>query len=259
MENKANPKATLKVLGKVLLTAAAAGVIYFAGAVLSVVFASEGVHPAFTYIAGYALLALLLPLIWLKSRKAYARIWLALAAVCVVAVGVNVGLVKYDESIRINTSSTEYIYDVTAEDAFVFIVHKDNPVDGLTTEQLQGIFSGRITNWNEVGGENKKIKAYQCEADCANQTMMELFMGDVALMEPATEMGYGYLYAWEEMVSVYRNKPSAIGYCFTSYVRDNPDVKLLRVDGVAPTQENVRNGSYPIITPSSMIVVEEEE
>lgn len=254
---KANKKSPLGILGKVLLTLVGAVAVFALGTLISLLLMSEGIHVAITYIVGYLLPALLLPLIWLKNKKKYLRLVLVAAAVCLVVTGVNFGMARHDQSIRVETSSWSYIYDVTAEDAFVFIVHQDNPVDGLTTEQLQGIFSGTITNWSELGGENKQIVAYQCEEDAVNQKMMVQFMGDAPLMAPPVEMGYGDLYGWEELVSPYRNKPASIGFCFTSYLLDAPDVKLLEVDGVAPTRENIQNGTYPIVTPQWAIVSED--
>ena len=58
-------------------------------------------------------------------------------------------------------------------DAFVFITHKDNPVDNLTIEEIQKIYSGQITNWKEVGGNDEKIRAYQREENSGSQTAME--------------------------------------------------------------------------------------
>ena len=55
---------------------------------------------------------------------------------------------------------TTFVYTPVGTEAFVFFVHKDNPIDNLTTEQLKAIYSGEITNWKEVGGRNEKIAAF---------------------------------------------------------------------------------------------------
>ena len=57
----------------------------------------------------------------------------------------------------------------------MFITHKDNPIDSLTIEQIQSIYSGKITNWNQVGGEDLEIKAYQREGNSGSQTAMEQY------------------------------------------------------------------------------------
>lgn len=248
---KSSGSSVLSVLLKIVLTLAAGAAILFGGSFVILVLMSADVFLPFAYIGGWVLPALLLPVIWLKRRKKYMKIWLIAAAVFLVVLGANFGLTRYDRSISINTSANDYA--ITAEDPFVFIVHKDNPVHDLTVEQLRGIYSGAITNWNEVGGANQKIKAYQSEPGSGNQTMMEHFMGETALMKAPSEMGYGYLYAWGEQVSAYRNKPASIGFCFAPYVQGNPDVKALSVDGIAPTQENLRNGSYPILAPDFVL------
>ena len=55
---------------------------------------------------------------------------------------------------------TEFEYTEIGKEAFVFFVHKDNPITNLTTEQIKGIYSGEITNWKEVGGSDEKIVAF---------------------------------------------------------------------------------------------------
>ena len=56
---------------------------------------------------------------------------------------------------------TTFVYTPVGTEAFVFFVHKDNPIDNLTTEQIKGIYSGEITNWKQVGGKNEEIAAFQ--------------------------------------------------------------------------------------------------
>jgi len=70
--------------------------------------------------------------------------------------------------------------DITpiAKDGFVFITHKSNPIDSLTVEQVQAIYSGEITNWKELGGENLAIRAYQREPNSGSQTAMEQLVMD---------------------------------------------------------------------------------
>ena len=58
-------------------------------------------------------------------------------------------------------------------DGFVFLVNKENKVDSLTLEQIQKIYTGEITNWSNVGGENEEIVAYQREANSGSQNLME--------------------------------------------------------------------------------------
>ena len=144
---------------------------------------------------------------------------------------------------------TEFVYTPIGYDAFVFFVHKDNPIDNLTTEQVQGIYSGEITNWSEVGGKDEKIAAYQRNEGSGSQSMLIRFMDGKEIMEAPTEMVDDLMVGIVERVSDYRSKPGSIGFSFRYYLEGiikNPDIKLLSIDGIAPTVENIKNGSYPI-------------
>lgn len=144
---------------------------------------------------------------------------------------------------------TEFVYTPIGKEAFVFFVHKDNPIDDLTTEQIKGIYSGEITNWKQLGGKNEPITAYQRNEGSGSQSMLIRFMDGTPIMEPDTEKINNLMEGIIEQVADYRNKDGAIGFSFRYYMEGiikNPDVKLLSIDGIAPTVENIQNGSYPI-------------
>ena len=154
---------------------------------------------------------------------------------------------------------TTFVYTPVGTEAFVFFVHKDNPIDNLTAEQIRGIYSGEITNWKQVGGKNEEIAAFQRNKGSGSQSMLERFMGDTPIMEAPTEMVSGLMSGIIEQVSNYRSKSNSIGFSFRYYVEgiiQNPDIKVLSVDGVAPTAENILNGSYPIVTPMYAVTYE---
>lgn len=147
---------------------------------------------------------------------------------------------------------TEFEYTQIGSEAFVFFVHKNNPIDNLTSEQIRSIYSGQITNWNQVGGSNKKIDAYQRNQGSGSQSMLIHFMGDTPLMDPPSELVNDLMSGIIEKVSDYRSSTGSIGFSFRYYVEgiiQNPDIKILSVDGMAPTVESIKNGSYPITTP----------
>ena len=76
-----------------------------------------------------------------------------------------------------------------AVDGLVFVVNADNPVDSLTTQQVQKIYAGEITNWAQVGGEDLEIVPFQRNAEAGSQAaMVKLVMGDLPLMEPLAAM-----------------------------------------------------------------------
>lgn len=155
---------------------------------------------------------------------------------------------------------TTFVYTPVGMEAFVFFVHKDNPIDNLTTEQIKGIYSGEITNWKQVGGKNEKIEAYQRNEGSGSQSMLKRFMADTPIMDAPTELRNDLMSGIIEKVSDYRSKSNSIGFSFRYYVEgiiQNPDIKMLSVDGIAPTAENIRNGSYPIVTPMYAVTYEE--
>ncbi|MFC7366263.1 MULTISPECIES: substrate-binding domain-containing protein [Bhargavaea] len=137
------------------------------------------------------------------------------------------------------------------KEAFVFFVNESNPVEGLTQEEIRGIYSGKITNWKEVGGKGTEIRAYQRPPDSGSQTALEAFMGDTPIMVAPTEQTADLMSGIIEDVADYRNYGGAIGYTFRFYSQTmigDDKVRLLAVDAVEPTADNIRSGDYPIVS-----------
>ena len=156
----------------------------------------------------------------------------------------------------------EFVLTQIGSEAFVFFVHKDNPIDNLTTEQLKSIYSGEITNWKEVGGKDEKIVAYQRNEGSGSQSMLKRFMGDTPIMEAPTEQVNDMMVGIINRVADYRSSTASIGFSFRYYVEGiikNPEIKLISIDGVAPTIENIKNGTYPSITPLYAVTTAGEE
>lgn len=136
--------------------------------------------------------------------------------------------------------------------AFVFIVNTNNPVNGISFEQLQKIYTGEITNWSEVGGNNEEIIAYQRPNGSGSQTaMLSLVMKGKEIIEPPVNQIRGEMGALIDAIAEYDNAENAIGYSYfyyvnTMYKRDT--IKMLEVDGVAPSIESIKSGEYPIYT-----------
>jgi phosphate transport system substrate-binding protein len=130
-----------------------------------------------------------------------------------------------------------------AWDALVFIVHPSNKVKSLTQEQIRKIYTGKITNWKQVGGEDHEIHPYTRDPDSGSQEKMEtLVMGGQPMISLPEMQGY-------TMLSPYFSIESdewGIGY--TPYffcermVGDLRSVSVLAVDGVFPTPESILNG-----------------
>lgn len=143
------------------------------------------------------------------------------------------------------------VVPVTRE-AFVFLVHKDNPVSSLTLKQIQDIYTGKITNWAQVGGDNVPIRAFQRPVNSGSQTgFLDLVMQGKTPMDPPTEWVTAEMGQLIEAVAAYDRSPDAIGYSYYYFVTDmwgNPNVKLLKIDGVYPEPATITNQSYPIVT-----------
>ena len=136
-------------------------------------------------------------------------------------------------------------------EGFVFFTEKDNPVENLTSSQIRDIYAGKITNWKEVDGKDQAIIAFQRPANSGSQTMMEYFMGDVPLKEPMTYEIVDAMAGVIHNVAQYADEAGAFGYSFRYFVEElnqEKNVKLIAVDGVFPSIENIENGSYPLTT-----------
>ena len=134
-------------------------------------------------------------------------------------------------------------------EAFVFFVNEANPVDGLTTAQIRAIYKKEITNWSEVGGREEKILPFQRPADSGSQTAMEQqVMRGTPMATPLKEEQIRGMVGIVLATAAYRNAPNAIGYSFRYFVTTmtgTKGIKLLKIDGVAPTVETIRDGTYP--------------
>jgi phosphate transport system substrate-binding protein len=133
-------------------------------------------------------------------------------------------------------------------EAFVFYVPSENPVSGLTQTQIRGIYSGQLTQWNEVGGGSGGIRAFQRPAGSGSQSMLEKIMGDTPLMKAPVQNEVAGMGGIVQKTSDYINYPGAIGYSFRVFVANilqAGGIRLLSIDGVAPTEATIADGSYP--------------
>ena len=146
-----------------------------------------------------------------------------------------------------------WLYTPFATDALVFVVNQDNPVDNLTWDQVKKIYTGEITNWKEVGGDNVDIVPFQRNQGAGSQTMFEklVMVGQSPMEAPETwvpDSMAGLL----DAVRQYDNSPAAIGYTVYYYANDMEmaqGLKVLSIDGVAPDSQSIREGKYPFLNP----------
>jgi len=134
-------------------------------------------------------------------------------------------------------------------DALVFLVNDGNPIKSLSHEQIIGIYTGEITNWKQAGGDDLDIVAYQRVAQSGSQVMMEKqVMQGIAMAEAPSALRPGEMGELVDDIASYIDTPSAIGYSVyyyvnTMYMKEN--IRLMSVNGVAPTNEAIASGAYP--------------
>lgn len=126
-------------------------------------------------------------------------------------------------------------------------------MDNLTLDQMRDIYSGRITNWSQVGGSDAPIQAYQRPAGGGSQAIMDKeVMGNLSMMTPSnTDYVVATMEGIIQAVRAWDDQPDAMGYTVYYYASDMgmaDGLKLLSIDGVSPTDDTIRDGSYPIHT-----------
>lgn len=153
-------------------------------------------------------------------------------------------------------------------EGFVFYVNSENTVDNLSLEEIQKIYTGEITNWSEVGGDDEKIRPFQRPENSGSQTgMLSLVMKDLKLMEPIKENLADSMYDIINLVSSYDNGKNSIGYSYYYYAAtmfDSIDkniadgIKLLKVNDVLPSNETIKNMTYPLQTAYYIVIRKDE-
>ena len=148
-------------------------------------------------------------------------------------------------------------------EAFIFIVNQKNPVDSLTIEQIKDIYTGKITNWKELGGKDTDIRPFQRETNSGSQTAFLKVMGkDAELLKPETHKVIDGMGGVVDQVSDYQNHGNAIGYSFRYYVQNmkkNVNIKILKLNGVEASKETIKNKTYPITDNFYAITVKDRE
>ena len=157
--------------------------------------------------------------------------------------------IKFGERMKFAEENLEASEVIVAYDALAVVVNPSNPVNRLTREQLEAIFRGKITNWKEVGGEDRKIVVYSRETSSGTYEFFE----ESVLQNRNYMSGVLSMPATGAIIQSVRQTRGAIGYIGLAYL--NPHVKPLAVsyDGGAhyamPSVETAADGSYPVVRP----------
>ena len=135
---------------------------------------------------------------------------------------------------------------VLAYDGIAIIVHPENPVSDLSLETIAKIYTGEITNWSELGGSDADIVLIGREADSGTRDGFESI----------TDTEDACLYRQEltstgDVITTVSQNPGAIGYASVASVKDT--VKAVTVDGVAPTEATIKDGSYVVQRPFVLV------
>lgn len=157
--------------------------------------------------------------------------------------------IKMDEKMKLQDAGRAYKETIVAFDALSVIVNPNNKVSQLTREQLEGIYTGKIKNWKEVGGEDLQIVVYSRESSSGTfeffkeHVMNKKNYASSVLSMPATGA----------IVQSVSQTKGAIGYIGFAYM--DKAVKALKVSYdkgktfIAPSMENAKNKTYPVVRP----------
>ena len=156
---------------------------------------------------------------------------------------------KFDEEQKMETAGKHAVEAIVAYDALAVIVHPSNGVNKLTREQLEGIFTGEITNWKELGGEDVKIVPYSRETSSGTYE----FFKEHVLNKKNYVNGIMSMPATGAIIQSVSQTPGAIAYVGLAYLTDKVQPVHVSYDGgttfAAPSVENAKNETYPIVRP----------
>ena len=138
---------------------------------------------------------------------------------------------------------------VLAYDGISIIVNPSNPVKDLTVEQIKDIYTGKISNWKDVGGNDAGIVVVGREAGSGTRDGFESVTGTKEQCKYRQE-----LTSTGDVIAAAQGNPNAIGYASTAAV--GKTVKTLTVGGIEPTEANVKNGSYVVQRPFILVTKE---
>jgi len=127
-----------------------------------------------------------------------------------------------------------------AQDGLVIVCHPSNTVTDLTTEQLRQIYQGLVTNWMDVGGEDRPILLLSREDGSGTRAELERLVMGQRLVTPTAQIMPSNV----AMLSVIASEPDSIGYTTLGNLTD--EVSAIRVDGVLPSQQTILQNSYPL-------------
>ena len=135
---------------------------------------------------------------------------------------------------------------ILAYDGIAIIVNPENPVNDLDLETIAKIYTGEIKNWKEIGGKDAEIVLIGREAGSGTRDGFE------SITDTEDKCAYRQeLTSTGDVITTVASNPNAIGYASLASVKDT--VKVLTVDGVKPSEETIKNGSYVVQRPFVLV------
>ena len=141
---------------------------------------------------------------------------------------------------------------ILAYDGIAVILNPENPISDLDVETIAKIYTGEITNWSEVGGNDGEIVLIGREANSGTRDGFESITGTEDACKYRQE-----LTSTGDVITTVANNPNAIGYASVASVKDT--VKAISVNGVAPTDETIKDGTYQIQRPFVLVTKTDAE
>ena len=139
---------------------------------------------------------------------------------------------------------------ILAYDGIAIIVNPANPVEDLTLEQIADIYTGKITNWSELGGSDSEIVLIGREAGSGTRSGFEEIVEVKDLCQYRQELS-----STGDVIATVAQNPGAIGYASLASVKET--VKAVKVGGVTPSEETVKDGTYAIQRPFVLVTKED--
>lgn len=153
-----------------------------------------------------------------------------------------------DELMLAEQKGVEFEIRPVALDAFVFLVHSDNIVKSLSLQQIRDIYSGKITNWKQVGGADQNINAYQRNRNSGSQeTMIKLVMKETKMISPVEMIGL----SMQGPYNFLAKDKNGIGFTFFYYnsrMSPDPRIRPCAVNNILPGSETIASREYMFVT-----------
>lgn len=146
-----------------------------------------------------------------------------------------------DEEIKTGREKGIFVKEIEiAKDGIVIVVNKENPITNITIEDLKNIYTGKITNWNKLGGPNKPIVVISRDVSSGTfEVFKELVLKNEKISENCLMLASN-----NAIATTVATTPYSIGYIGIGYITD--EIKPLKLENVIASEETVRNGTYKL-------------